>query len=164
MILHASRCICIMWLYDTYISKNNKMSWLKLATEHVIWTEEQWDCVPFSDDSNYNLFCCDGRRFAARSPKERYSPQCTKSSVKFGRGRVMVFCMISTAGTGPLVRLHGKINATVYKEILKKHGAPNLRTAINQPVVFMNNVLCHIVKSVKTFFSEEDVTIMEWHA
>ena len=50
-----------------------------------------------------------------------------------------------------LVRLHGKINTTVLKEILKKH-VPNLRTAINQPVVFIqDNTPCHIVKSVKAF-------------
>ena len=69
--------------------------------------------------------------------------------------------MISVAGTGPLVRLHGKINATVYKEILKKH-VPNLRIAINQLAVFMqDNALCH---TAKTFLSEEDVTVMEWPA
>ena len=62
-------------------------------------------------------------------------PQCTKSSVKFEGGNVMVFGMISAAGTGPLIRLHGKINATVYKEILKKHVVTNLRTAINQPAI-----------------------------
>ena len=48
----------------------------------------------------------------------------------------MVFGMISTAGIGPLVNLHGKINTSVYKEILKKH-VPKLRTVINQPAVFM---------------------------
>ena len=31
----------------------------------------------------------------------------------------MVFGMISAAGTEPLVRLHSKINTTVYKEILQ---------------------------------------------
>ncbi len=77
----------------------------------------------------------------------------------------MVFGMISTAGTGPLVRLHGKINAAVYKEILKKHVVPNLRTAINQPALFMqDNAPRYTVKSVKTFLSEEDVTVMEWPA
>ena len=111
--------------------------------------------------SQFNLFGCDGRRFVWCSPKEWYSPQCTKSSVKYGRGSVMVFSMISTAGTRLLVRLHGKINATVYKEILKKH-VPNLRTAINQPAVSMkDNALCYTEKSVKTFLSEEDVTIMK---
>ena len=74
----------------------------------------------------------------------------------------MVFGMISAAGTGPLVRLHDKINIIVYKEILKKH-VPNLRTAINQPAVLMqDNDPCHTAKSVKTFLSEEDVTVMEW--
>ena len=56
--------------------------------------------------------------------------------------------------------LHGK--TTVYKEILKKH-VPNLRTATNQPAVFMqDNAPCHIAKSVKTLLSEEDVIVMEW--
>ena len=74
----------------------------------------------------------------------------------------MVFGMIYASGTGTLVRLNGKINATVYKEILKKYVLPNLRTAINHPMVFMQgNTLCHIAKSVKTFLSEEDVSVME---
>ena len=73
--------------------------------------------------------------------------------------------MISVGSTGPLVRLHYKINVTVYKEILKKHVVPNLRTAINQPAVFMyDNTPCHSAKYVKTFLSEVDVTVMEWPA
>ena len=77
----------------------------------------------------------------------------------------MVFGMISVAAaTGPLVRLHGNIVTTVYKEILKKH-VPNLRTAINQPAVFMqDNAQCQTTKSVKTFLSEEDIIVMEWPA
>ena len=84
-----------------YISKKNKISQLEFTTEHVIWTEEQWDCIPLSDESKFNLFGCDKRRFVQHSPKERYSLQCTKSSITFGGGSVMVFGMISVAGTGP---------------------------------------------------------------
>ena len=72
-----------------YILKRAKMSWLKFVTEHIIWTEERWDCAHFSDESN--LFGW----FVRRSPKEYYLPQCAKSSVKFGGGSVMVFGMIS---------------------------------------------------------------------
>ena len=134
------------------------MSRVKFATEHVIWTEEQRDCFRFSDESKFNLFGCDRRRFIRRSPKEGYSPQCSKSIIKFGEGSMMVLGMISTACTGPLVRLHVKINATVYKEILKKH-VLNLRTAINKPAISMQgNTLCHTAKSVKTFLSEKDVS------
>ena len=78
---------------------------------------------------------------------------------------VMVFGLISVAGTGPLVRLHSKINATVYIEILKKTRHIFLGTAINQPAVFMqDNTPCYTAKSFKTFLSEEDVTLMEWPA
>ena len=48
---------------------------------------------------------------------------------------------------------------------MKKHVVPNLRTAINQTAVFMqDNALCHISKSVYIFLSKEDVTVMEWPA
>ena len=91
-----------------------------------------------------------------------YFRLCTESSVKFGGGSVMLFGMNSAAGTGPLVRLHSKINTTEYKEILKKH-VPNLRTVIKQPAVFMqDNVPYHTAKSVKTFLSKEDVSVMKW--
>ena len=76
----------------------------------------------------------------------------------------MVFGPISAAGTGPLAKLHCKINATVYKEILKKH-LSNLRNEINQAGVFkQDNAPCHTAKSVKTFLSGEDATVMEWPA
>ena len=76
-----------------YISRNNKMSRLKFSTEHIIWTEEEWDYIHFSDELKFNLFGYGERRFVRRSPKERYSPQCSKSSVEFGGGSVMAFCM-----------------------------------------------------------------------
>ena len=46
--------------------------------------------------------------------------------------------------------------------MLKKRIVPNLRTAINQPGVFMqDNTPCHTAKFVKTFLSEEGVTVIE---
>ena len=45
--------------------------------------------------------------------------------------------------------------------MLKKHVVPNLITAINQLTVFMqDNAPCHTSKSVKTFLSEENVTVI----
>ena len=70
-----------------------------------------------------------------------------KSSVKFEGGSVMAFGMILTVSTGPFLSLHSKINATAYKETLKKH-VRNLKTAINQPTVFMHdNPPCLTAKS-----------------
>ena len=50
----------------------------------------------------------------------------------------------------------------LYTKISKKH-VPNLRTAINQPAVLMqDNAPCNTAKLVKTFLSKGDVTVMEW--
>ena len=69
------------------------MSRLKFATEHVIWTEEQWDCAHFSDESKFTLFSCDEKRFVRRSLKEWYLPQC----VRFGGGSLTMLGMIAAA-------------------------------------------------------------------
>ena len=54
---------------------------------------------------------------------------------------------------GPLVRLHRRINASVYKEMPRQHVLPTLRSAANQPAIFMqDNAPCHTAKSIKTFF------------
>ena len=71
----------------------------------------------------------------------------------------MVFAMISEAGTGPLVRLHGKINATVYKKYWRNMLYLTWELQFNKPAVFMqDNAPCH---SAKTFLSDEDVTVIE---
>ena len=63
----------------------------------------------------------------------------------------MMFGLIIVISTELPVRLHGRINANVYKDILKKR-VPNLRTAINQPAVFMqDNTPCHTT-NLRHFF------------
>ena len=74
---------------------------------------------------NSTCFWFDGKRFV-RFVWERLSPLCIKKTMKFGCGRVMVWEMISSAGVGHIVRFHGDINASVYKELLRQHALPHL--------------------------------------
>ena len=48
-----------------------------------MWTEKQWNIVLFSDESKFNLFESDGKRFVGHKNGERLSPQCVKKTVKF---------------------------------------------------------------------------------
>ena len=68
----------------TLISKKNQDVCLDLTSEHILWTEEQWNMVHFNDESKFNLFGSDGKRFVIRKNEERLSPQCVKKTVKFG--------------------------------------------------------------------------------
>ena len=49
--------------------------------------------------------------------------------------------------------------------MLRQHVLPTLRSAANQPAIFMqDNAPCHISKSIKTFFTEKNLTVMNWPA
>ena len=63
-----------------WISKKNQKVRLDFASEHIVWIEDQWNMVHFSDESKFNLFVSDGKRFVRHKNKERLSPQCLKKT------------------------------------------------------------------------------------
>ena len=73
--------------------------------------------VHFSDESKFNLFRCDGKRFVKCKNGERLSNQCS-TKAEIWRGGVMLWGMISFVGVGPIVCFLGNINARIYKDIL----------------------------------------------
>ena len=100
-------------------SKNKKR--VEFANRYVIWTHENWAKLFFSDESKFNSFGNDGKNNVKRRISERLSVKCTKKTVKFGGGSVMVFGMFSSQGTKPLVRLQTRVNAQIYKNIVQDH-------------------------------------------
>ena len=64
----------------------------------------------------------------------------------------MVRASISGDGVGPQVRLHGKGNAAVYKQLVSDHVMPVLRHSSNLPSIFrQNNDPRHKAKLIKNF-------------
>ena len=136
------------------------------------------DKVIFSDESNsFNLFGSNDRRSVHRGLGETSSPKCIKRSVKFSGGSVMVWGMISAKGIWLLVRLHGRVNAAVYKKLAKQHVLSVLRNSANQPAIFKQDnawiwpvdwpVLigkAHKANTVMSFFNEETVVVMDMQA
>ena len=71
--------------------------------------------------------------------------------------------MISSAGVGPIVRFHGNINASVYKELLRQHALPHLRKGtVGTPIFMQDKVPCHKAKTVLSFLEEERIAVMKW--
>ena len=60
------------------ILKKNQKVHLDFTTEHIMWTEEQLNMVHFSDESKFNLFGSDRKRFVRRKHRERISPALRK--------------------------------------------------------------------------------------
>ena len=91
----------------------------------------------FSDESKFLLIGSDGKTYVRRKVGEELSPKCLKTSVKFVGGIVMVWGMKSGDGVGPLMRLQGKVNAGVYKQLVKDHALPVLRNSTKQPYIYI---------------------------
>ena len=132
-------------------------------TEHILWIEEQWNLVHFSDESKFNLFRSDVKKFVRRKNRELISSQCVKKTVKFVVGTVMLWGMVSSAGVGPIVRFHGNINASVYKELLRHHSLPHLhKETVENPISMQDNEPCHKVETELSFLEEEGIAVMKW--
>ena len=117
------------------------------------------------DESKFNLFGSDGKHYVRRQTGERLNPKCVKKSVKFGGGRVMVWGMFSAAGVGPLVKLHGRVNANVYVNLPRQCAIPSLQLSPNQPTIFMqDNAPCRTAKWVKQFLKAKNIETLKWPA
>ena len=157
------------WKKPLVCSKNKKKR-LEFANMYVIWTYENWAKVFFSDESKFNLFENDAKNNVKRRIGERLSAKCTKKTVKFGGGSVMVFGMFSSQGTTPLVRfyisarLHEfRVNAQIYKNIVQDHVVPIIQNSGFDRATFMqDNAPCHKAKVVMSYLSEQDFEIMDW--
>ena len=94
---------------------------------------------------------------------ERLSAKCTKKTVKFRGGSVMVFGMFSSQGTTPLVRLQTRVNAQIYKNIVQDHVVPIIQNSGFDRATFMqDNAPCHKAKMVMSYLSERYFEIMDW--
>ena len=94
------------------ISKKNQKVRLDFTTEYIVRTEEQWNMVHFSDESKFNLFGSDGKRFVRCENENTYLLNAWRK-LKFGEESVMVWGMISSVEVGPIVCFHSNINASV---------------------------------------------------
>ena len=123
------------------VSSKNKKKRLEFANRYVIWTYENWAKVFFSDENKFNLFGNDGKKNnVKRRISERLSAKCTKKTVKFGGGSVMIFGMFSYQGTTPLVRLQTRVNAQIYKIIVQDHVVPIIQNSGFDRATFMPHV------------------------
>ena len=77
----------------------------------------------------------------------------------------MVWGMFSAAGVGPLVQLHGRVNANVYVNLLRQYAVPSLQLSPNQPAIFMqNNAPRHTAKRVQQFLEAKNIETLKWPA
>ncbi|KAI3372165.1 hypothetical protein L3Q82_007018 [Scortum barcoo] len=120
--------------------------------------------ILWSDETKIELFGVNARRHVWRKPGTAHHQANTIPTVKHGGGSIMLWGCFSAAGTGRLVRIEGKMNAAMYRDILDENllqSALDLR--LGRRFIFQqDNDPKHTAKITKEWLQDNSVNVLEW--
>ena len=118
------------------ISKKNQKVRLDFTTLHILWTEEQWNMVHFG--SNVKRFV-------------RHKTVKVWVGERNGVGNDFF--------SGSIVRFHGNINTSVYKELSGQHALHLHKETVETPIFVQDKAPCNKAKTVLSFLEEEGIAV-----
>lgn len=101
------------------ISETNRKKRLEFAKSFLNKDLDFWKEVIFSDESKYNIFGSDGRKYVWRKPNTEFQARHVRPTVKHGGGSVLVWGCMSWNGIGNLTFIDGIMNDQKYVDMLR---------------------------------------------
>lgn len=118
-VLHSSEIYGRAPRKKPLISEGNRQKRLAFAKEYVNKPIGFWNSVIFSDESKFNLFGSDGKKYVWRKSGTELLAKNLRPTVKHGGGNRMVWGCMAASGVGNLVFIEGRMKATDYIDILR---------------------------------------------
>ncbi|MGH0186727.1 UNVERIFIED_CONTAM: hypothetical protein FKN15_022402 [Acipenser sinensis] len=98
------------------------------AKKHVDDTADMWEKVLWSGKKKMELPGLNSQRYVWRKPNAAHHPVNTVPAVKHGGGSIMLWGCFSSAGTGTLVRVEGRMDGAKYRQILQENLLESAKT------------------------------------
>uniref|UniRef100_A0AAQ4PQ41 Transposase Tc1-like domain-containing protein n=1 Tax=Gasterosteus aculeatus aculeatus TaxID=481459 RepID=A0AAQ4PQ41_GASAC len=89
--------------------------------------------ILWSDGTKIKLFGLNAKRHVWRKPGTAHHLATTIPTVKHGGGSIMLWGCFSAGGTGRLVRIEGKMNAAMYRDVLDENMLRNAGPTVHLP-------------------------------
>lgn len=163
-ILHKSGLYGRVARRKPFLKDIHKKCNLKFATSHLGDTPNMWKKVLWSDETKFELFGNNAKRYVWRKSNTAHHPEHTIPTVKHGGGSIMVWACFSSAGTGKMVKIDGKMDGAKYRTILEENlmeSAKDLR--LGRRFVFQqDNDPKHKAKSTMEWFKNKHIQVLEW--
>uniref|UniRef100_A0A803KAM4 Transposase Tc1-like domain-containing protein n=1 Tax=Xenopus tropicalis TaxID=8364 RepID=A0A803KAM4_XENTR len=146
------------------LKKAHVQARLKFANEHLNDSVSDWEKVLWSDETKIELFGINSTRCVWRKKNAAYDPQNTVPTVKHGGGNILLWGCFSAKGTGQLIRINGKMDGAMYREILNDNLLPSARKLkMGRGWVFQHdNDPKHTAKATKEWLKKKHIKVMEW--
>ncbi|GFW00814.1 transposable element Tcb2 transposase [Trichonephila clavipes] len=148
------------------ITRKHRTARLQWCREHHNWTEQNWACVLFSDESRFSLSSDCRHQLIWRESDTAYRPDNIQENDRYPTCSIMVWAGIMINGR---TRLHVVVNGTMtgqryIDEVLLPH-VRLFRGAVGDKFVFMDdNATCHRTLAVQDFLDSEGIQRLVWPA
>ncbi|GFW72274.1 transposable element Tcb2 transposase [Trichonephila clavipes] len=150
------------------LTRQHRTARLQWCREHHNWTEQDWPCVLFSDESRFSLSSDCRRQLIWRESGIAYRPENIQEKDRYPTCSIMVWAGIMINGC---TRLHVVANGTMtgqryIDKVLLPHIYIRLfRGAVGDKFVFMDdNATCHRTLAVQDCLDSEGIQRLVWPA
>uniref|UniRef100_A0A803JAD7 Tc1-like transposase DDE domain-containing protein n=1 Tax=Xenopus tropicalis TaxID=8364 RepID=A0A803JAD7_XENTR len=123
-----------------------------------------WKKVLWSDETKMELFGQNAKHYVWQKTKTAHHSEHTIPTVKYGGGSIMLWGCFSSAGTGKLVRVDGKMDGAKYRAILEENlleSAKDLRLGRRFTFQQDNNPK-HKARVTMEWFKTKHIHVLEW--
>ncbi|GFW81508.1 transposable element Tcb1 transposase [Trichonephila clavipes] len=148
------------------LTRQHRTAHLQWCHEHHNWTEQDWACVLFSDESRFSLSSDCRRQLIWRESGTAYRPENIQEKDRYPTCSIMVWAGIMINGrTGLHVVANGTMTGQRYiDEVLLPH-VRLFRGAVGDKFVFMDdNATCHRTLAVQDCLDSEGIERFVWPA
>ncbi|GFV42029.1 transposable element Tcb2 transposase [Trichonephila clavipes] len=148
------------------LTRQHRTARLQWCREHHNWTEQDWACVLFSDESRFSLSSDCRRQLIWRESGTAYRPENIQEKDRYPTCSIMVWAGMMINGS---TRLHVVANGTMtgqryIDEVLLPH-VRLFRGAVGDKFVFMDdNATCHRTLVVQDCLDSEGIQRLVWPA
>ncbi|GFS93056.1 transposable element Tcb2 transposase [Trichonephila clavipes] len=148
------------------LTRQHRTARLQWCREHRNWTEQDWACVLFSDESRFSLSSDCRRQLIWRESGTAYRSENIQEKDRYPTCSIMVWAGIMINGR---TRLHVVTNGTMMgqryiDEVLLPH-VRLFRGAVGDKFVFMDdNATCHRTLPVQDCLDSQGIQRLVWPA
>uniref|UniRef100_A0A8C5DP94 Transposase n=1 Tax=Gouania willdenowi TaxID=441366 RepID=A0A8C5DP94_GOUWI len=147
-----------------FLCTRHKRGRLRYAKAHLDKPASFWNKVLWTDETKIELFGHNQGRYAWRKKNTAFQEKHLLPTVKFGGGSIMLWGCVSSAGTGNLVKVEGRMDSSQYQQILENNVQESVtKLKLRRGWIFQqDNDPKHCSKSTKAFMQRNKYNILEW--